>query len=162
MISDKYMVEMLTDIVDKNYNGEKISRLTYDESWCLKEFLQRIEQNLNKLEISEEFMGMTGDKCKDEYGLEWPMNIDFYRDQTKKAIEKLKFENTKKILPDIFKMISEAAQRGEWSCRVTQDSNIFKLIDKSDVSRILKEQGFDTKYVTICRDESVYQITWGA
>ena len=105
---------------------------------------------------------MSGDKYKDEYCLEVPTYIDYYRNQTKKAIENLKFENTKKILPDIFKMISEAAQRGEWSCRVTQDNNIFKLIDKSNVSRILKEQGFDAKYVTICRDESVYQITWGA
>ena len=89
-------------------------------------------------------------------------NIDYYRNQTKKAIENLKYENTKKILPDVFKLINEAAQRGDWSCRVTQDNNIFKLIDKSNVSQILKEQGFDTKYVTICRDESVYQITWGA
>jgi hypothetical protein len=107
-------------------------------------------------------MGMTGDKYKDEYELELPTHIDYYRNQTKKAIENLKFENTKKILPDIFKLINDAAQRGEWSCRVTQDNNIFKLIDKSNVSIILKDCGFDTKYVNICRDESVYQITWGA
>lgn len=105
---------------------------------------------------------MSGNKYKDEYGLEWPINIDFYRDQTKKAIENIKFENTNKILPDILKMISESAQHGEWSCRITQDNNIFKLIEKSNVSQILKEQGFDTKYSTICRDENVYVISWGA
>lgn len=103
-------------------------------------------------------MEMSG--YKDEYSLELPTHIDYYRDQTKKAIEKIKFENTKKILPDIFKVINEAAQRGDWSCRVTQDNKVFKLIDKSNVSQILKEQGFDVKYITICRDESVYQISW--
>ena len=30
-MSDKYMTDMLTGIVDKIYNCEKISRLTYDE-----------------------------------------------------------------------------------------------------------------------------------
>ena len=107
-------------------------------------------------------MGMTGDKYKDEYGLEWPINIDFYRDQTKRAIEDIKFENTKKILPDILKMISESAQHGEWYYRIARDNNIFKLIDKSNVPHILKEQGFDAKYVTICKDDDVYQISWGA
>jgi hypothetical protein len=107
-------------------------------------------------------MGMTEDKYKDEYGLELPTYIDYYRNQTKKAIEKLKFENTKKILSDIFKLINEASQRGDWYCRITQDSNLFKLIAKSNVPDILREQGFDTKYVTVCKDEGVYQITWGA
>lgn len=104
---------------------------------------------------------MTGEKYKDEYGLELPTCIDYYRNQTKKAIENSKFENTKKILPDIFKLINEAAQRGEWYCQVTRDSNIFKLIGKSNVPQILKEQGFDAKYVTICKDEDVYDISWG-
>ena len=44
MMSDKYMADMLTSIVDKIYNCEKISRLTYDEYWCLKAFLHRIEK----------------------------------------------------------------------------------------------------------------------
>ena len=97
-------------------------------------------------------MGMTGDKYKDEYELELPTHIDYYRNQTKKAIENLKFENTKKILPDIFKLINDAAQRGEWSCRVTQDNNIFKLIDKSNVSIILKDCGFDTSPHSLSAD----------
>jgi hypothetical protein len=50
MMSDKYMVDMLTDTVDKIYNCEKINRLTYDEYWCLKEFLRRIEKNLDKID----------------------------------------------------------------------------------------------------------------
>ena len=50
MMSDKYMTDMLTGIVDKIYNCEKISRITYDEYWCLKEFLRRIEQNLHKID----------------------------------------------------------------------------------------------------------------
>ena len=108
-------------------------------------------------------MGMTGDKYKEEYGLELPTYIDYYRNQTKKAIENSKIENTKKILPDIFKLINEASQRGEWYCQVTRDSNsnIFKLIGKSNISQILKEQGFSAKYVTICKDEDIYEISWG-
>ena len=50
MMSDKCMVDMLTGIVDKIYNCEKINRLTYDESWCLKEFLRRIEKKLDKID----------------------------------------------------------------------------------------------------------------
>lgn len=55
MMSDKYMADMLTSIVDKIYNCEKISRLTYDEYWCLKAFLYRIEKKLDKIDSFVEF-----------------------------------------------------------------------------------------------------------
>lgn len=64
MMSDKYMVDMLTTIVDKIYNCEKINRLTYDECWCLKEFLHRIEQNLDKID------SFCVDDIKEEYNNE--------------------------------------------------------------------------------------------
>ena len=32
-------------------------------------------------------MGMTGDKYKDEYGLELPTHIDYYRNQTRRQLK---------------------------------------------------------------------------
>lgn len=84
----------------------------------------------------------------------------YYQQKTQAVLNTKWDENTKLIIPDIFSAIEIASNRGEWYCDISADNKIFKLIDKSNVSQFLKERGFDTKYVTICRDDSVYRISW--
>lgn len=84
----------------------------------------------------------------------------YYQEKTKAALNTKWEENTKLIIPDIFSAIEVAANRGEWYCDIDSDNKIFKLISQSKIGEYLKERGFDTKYVTICRDDSVYRISW--
>lgn len=84
----------------------------------------------------------------------------YYQEKTKAALNTKWEENTKLIISDIFSAIEVAANRGEWYCDINSDNKIFKLISQSKISEYLKERGFDIKYVTVCRDDSVYRISW--
>ena len=87
-------------------------------------------------------------------------DANYYQEKTKAALNTKWEENTKLIIPDIFSAIEVAANRGEWYCDIDSDNKIFKLISQSKIGEYLKERGFDTKYVTIGRDDSVYRISW--
>lgn len=84
----------------------------------------------------------------------------YYQEKTKEALNTKWEENTKLIIPDIFSAIEVAANRGEWYCDIDSDNKIFKLISQSKIGEYLNKRGFETKYVTICRDDSVYRISW--
>lgn len=91
---------------------------------------------------------------------ELPVGADYYRSYAKRVVDERAKGITERILPEIYSLIKEAASKGDFTLRIDQTHKLFKLIDGSNVTQVLKKNGFKVAYNTICRDESIYQISW--
>lgn len=91
---------------------------------------------------------------------ELPFSADYYRSCAQRVVDERAEGITERILSEIYSLIKDAALKGDFTLRIDQAHKLFKLIDRSNVTQILKRNGFRVAYATICRDESVYQISW--
>lgn len=91
---------------------------------------------------------------------ELPVSADFYRSFARRVVDERAEEVTERILPEIYSLIKEAASKGDFTLRIDQTHKLFKLIGQSNVTQILRKNGFAANYDTVCRDESIYKISW--
>lgn len=109
-------------------------------------------------DININYPACSDGKVKDKFDEKY--DAKYYQEKTKAALNTKLDKNTKTIIPVIFDAIEVAASNGEWHCDINPNNKIFNLISQSKIGEFLNERGFITKYVTFCKDESVYRISW--